>query len=411
MHALFYFISFFFALCSVSAQPLDPDISLISETRPTQVKDASYYRLLAGQDTNLNEALGLLTKAISLRTKAQDNNWLADVRVEKALLLLKMGNSKQAFSELLTARKIYTNTQNNTSKADVLDIIANFYKKNAAWDEAEQYYKEVQELREIEKDTLEAASVSLLLTEIALNQNDLEEANRYVSRAIEQYQSLNNKKGLGISYVKLAEIYRRENQYAKGERLILKSALPLFSSAGYQTGRIGCFDVLGKIYRSQKKYSQAKWFFIQANTQSRILKDVEGIINSLVNLGKVKVDIGDYKLAKRDFNEAETLASKRDDLFLMANVKDAFSFLSRATGNKEDADRAAAQSGKLRDSLAGYYAAALDSANTAKIIREPVVRKKPPGDKKAFNFAFVLKIIGTALLLIGIIYLILRRLK
>jgi len=378
-----------------------------------QVKDAFYYRLQARRDTNQDKALELLDKAIALRTKKQDADWIADVRVERAVLLLKKGDSKHAFSELLTAEKIFTETHNNISKANVLFIMANFYERNAGWEEATKYYKNAQQLQEAENNSLLAALISLRLTDIALNQNDLEEANRHASYAIKQYQSLNDKTGLGLSYVKLAEIYRREKQYSKGEKLILKSALPFFRSAEYQTGRIGCFDVLGKIYHSQKKYSQAKWFFIQANTQARALDDVNEIITSLINLGKVKVDIGDYKLAQRDFSEAKTLASELDNLFLMANVNDAFAILYKKTGNQSGSEDAQAFSEKLKDSLDIYYYAEVESAKTAKIIPEPVLAKKKskPVHKDGYSAVFLVKIIGGTLLFLLIIYLILRRLK
>lgn len=400
------FFVFLSSFCLVYAQePLD---TLTLHKKP--IKDAIYYRSQAKLDSN--KALVLLDSAIYLRTNKQDANWVADVRVERALLFLKTGDSQRAFSELLTAEKIYTDTRNNSARANALFIMANFYEKNVEWDEAKKYYKKAQELQKPESDSL-LALISLRLTNIALNQNDLKEANQQISYAIKHYQSINDKTGLGLSYVKLAEIYRLEKQYSKGEKLILKSALPFFRSTEYLSGRIGCFDVLGKIYQSQKKYSQSKWFFIQANTQARALDDVDGIITSLINLGKVKVAIGDYKLAKRDFNEAKALASDRDNLFLMANVNEAFALLYKKTGNYSGSEDARMISEKLRDSLNNYYNAEVELAKAAKIISEPVLttKKGKPARTNTYSVGFILKVIGGALLFLLIIYLILRRLK
>ncbi|MDB5011091.1 MAG: hypothetical protein JWQ06_1880 [Mucilaginibacter sp.] len=70
-----------------------------------------------------------------------------------------------------------------------------------------------------------------------------------------------------------------------------------------------CFNNLAKVYRSQKRYSQAKWFILQSNTISRSINDVPNIISSLTELAGIKMEIKDYTLAKRDLNEALKLSA------------------------------------------------------------------------------------------------------
>jgi hypothetical protein len=68
------------------------------------------------------------------------------------------------------------------------------------------------------------------------------------------------------------------------------------------------FDNLVKVYYSQKKYTQAKWFILQSNTLSRAKNDTSNIISSLLTLSTIKSDVKDYDLAKRDLNEALQLS-------------------------------------------------------------------------------------------------------
>ena len=213
-------------------------------------------------------------------------------------------------------------------------LTARIYEQNANWKQAINYYKLAQKVTQSIQDSAETANISLHLAEIFLIQNDLVNALQQVSFALKQYSLLNHQTGIALTYVKQAEIYRQKKQYKSGERLLLDKALPFFRSSGYQAGRIGCFDVLGKIYLNQKRYSEAKWFFIQANTQSRLLNDTEGTITSLINLVKVKVAIGDYKSAAKDLKEAQSLASKRNNLFLLANIKEASAILQKAPVKK-----------------------------------------------------------------------------
>lgn len=70
-----------------------------------------------------------------------------------------------------------------------------------------------------------------------------------------------------------------------------------------------CYDRLAHVYHDQKKYSQAKWFILQANTLARAQNDVPNIVSSLITLAQIKMDIKDYYLAKGDLQEALTLSA------------------------------------------------------------------------------------------------------
>jgi len=85
-------------------------------------------------------------------------------------------------------------------------------------------------------------------------------------------------------------------------------ALHGYSKYNDTTGLLIAFNNLAKVYRSQKKYSQAKWFILQSNTLSRIKNDVPNIISSLNELAGIKMDIKDYSLAMSDLNEALKLS-------------------------------------------------------------------------------------------------------
>jgi tetratricopeptide (TPR) repeat protein len=85
-------------------------------------------------------------------------------------------------------------------------------------------------------------------------------------------------------------------------------ALHLFSRYNDTIGLRICFNNLARVYHSQRKYSQAKWFILQSNTLSREKKDVQNIIASLLELAAIKTDIKDFKLAMQDLDEARLLA-------------------------------------------------------------------------------------------------------
>lgn len=78
------------------------------------------------------------------------------------------------------------------------------------------------------------------------------------------------------------------------------------------TGMIGSYSNLSKAYRLQKKYAQAKWFILQANTLARRQKAAPAVVNTLIDLASIKIDIKDYNLAKKDLKEAHRVAMKNN---------------------------------------------------------------------------------------------------
>jgi tetratricopeptide (TPR) repeat protein len=85
-------------------------------------------------------------------------------------------------------------------------------------------------------------------------------------------------------------------------------AIQQYASYNDSTALRMSFDNLAKVYYSQKKYSQAKWFVLQSNSLSRAKNDVPNIISSLITLSLIKSDIKDYNLAMQDLDEALQLS-------------------------------------------------------------------------------------------------------
>lgn len=128
-------------------------------------------------------------------------------------------------------------------------------------------------------------------------------------------------------------------------------ALHNFSYYNDTLGMRTCFDYLSKVYQSQGKYSQAKWFLLQSNKISRDQKDTEGIITSLVRLSNVKMSNKDYKLAMRDLNEALLLSTKNKMLKLEALVQQNYAYLYNRMGEPERGDLASKKASEINDQI------------------------------------------------------------
>jgi tetratricopeptide (TPR) repeat protein len=292
-------------------------------------------------------------------------NSTADSSLSEAAKYLSASKISKAFIELRKARELYLKTGNKKGQLEVNIAFAEYYDKNQLWNNAERYYKESLLLSTAVDSTEIPAAIAFRLAEILYKQNNYERALHYSRHALGRYQDLGLKARMAECYVLMARLSKEQKNYRQAETYILKQALPLFRSAGNEYGRISCFDALGNIYHEQKRYSEAKWFFIQANTQSRNLKDTTEIINSLVKLGKVKIDIRDYDLALRDFKEAELLSRKKRLLVQMTDVKKAYSLLYKKTGDKRAASGYMGAYSVLNDSIASVQNSRVVAAKKA----------------------------------------------
>ena len=128
------------------------------------------------------------------------------------------------------------------------------------------------------------------------------------------------------------------------------SAIHHYSKYDDSVGLRNSFDVLAKVYHTQHKYIQAKWFIIQSNSISRAINDNLNIIASLLELASIKADIKDYKLAARDLSEALAISSKNHMSKQEADVQLHYAMFYNVTKNTEKATAAMKRYAAINDS-------------------------------------------------------------
>lgn len=143
-------------------------------------------------------------------------------------------------------------------------------------------------------------------------------------------------------------------------------ALHRYSLYNDTSGLRSCFDNLARVYFSQKKYPQAKWFILQSNMLSRIKKDTANIIASLVTLSSIKSDIQDYSLAMKDLNEALLLSVASHNQKIELDVLKNFALLYSRTKNYSKEALVL----KKRDSLEGSIRKTEEAKMLAKITEQ-----------------------------------------
>lgn len=73
------------------------------------------------------------------------------------------------------------------------------------------------------------------------------------------------------------------------------------------TESIASLNQLVTLYIEESRYSEAKWYLLQCNYFGHKSANNNAIIASLIDLGMLKADIGEYNQAKDDLQQAKDL--------------------------------------------------------------------------------------------------------
>lgn len=181
---------------------------------------------------------------------------------------------------------------------------------------------------------------------------NLSEALKYNQVVLDMALEAKDRRWVAEAYMRRADILTNQKNFEEAENLVLKKVLPLYyDGLKDKLGTIRCYDQLGINYFKQKKFTEAKWFFIQANMLARKINKPSEVVNSLINLSHVKMSIGDYELALIDIKEAEHLSVKNKYTDKLIEVKNDLAEVHKKLGNASAASSAYTEFRALKDVL------------------------------------------------------------
>ncbi|MBC8052551.1 MAG: tetratricopeptide repeat protein [Sphingobacteriaceae bacterium] len=258
------------------------------------------------------EAIKHYRKALLLN-KVKDPVWEANIRLALGRLLFRV-KSKDAIPQLLKADALYKKKADWYGRSDAITAIARIQESTGLFTEALNNYNDLYRILNKAGEYVLAGNTATYLADLYLKKKNYPEALKYADLAKNSYYTVCRKDSLGSVYYKIAYIKRKQNSPKQAEFYILNEALSYYRSSNDVEGRLKSFDFLASLYLDQKRYSEAKWFYLQANNQARLANNTPGTIHSLIQLGVTKILIGDLVLAKQDISEAEEL-SQTDSIY------------------------------------------------------------------------------------------------
>lgn len=120
------------------------------------------------------------------------------------------------------------------------------------------------------------------------------------------------------------------HQHQKAENLILQYILKAKHSLKQEQK---CYLLLGKLYLKTQRYTEAKWFFLQAKDLAEKTHQRKAQIVSLIYLSEVKNAIRDYHLALDDLQKVKLMSTQTADenkLDLFLTLAQTYAYLHRS---------------------------------------------------------------------------------
>lgn len=243
------------------------------------------------------------------------------------------------------------NLGDRKKESEALKAIGDYYAVQGDLEKSVEYYKNALQIKEQLRNKRDIAKTSYRLASILKFKGDMDDALFYYNSTVSNASAVKHYSLMASAYSEIGTIKSLQQKFGEAETIFMRKTLPLYTRLGNRQGRISSFENLANLYRQQKRYSEAKWFFIQANILGRKIKDDRAVISSLINLAKVKNAIGDHDLALRDYKEAETLASLNNDVPKLIEIKSSLGDLYHKLGNVIAAGKMIDEYTQLKDTL------------------------------------------------------------
>ncbi|QEK52268.1 hypothetical protein FYC62_11915 [Pedobacter aquae] len=208
------------------------------------------------------------------------------------------------------------------SKANLLNHQAGLYKMMAVTetlsgdlDIAYHHFSKALFLYQAQLNHAQVAQTSSYLYQLSLLSGDDKAAADFNDMAIAGYRIMEQDQKLVKALLQQNELMLRAGNLKQAEQQILTKILLMAYRMNSKQAEMNCYQQLGRVYWHQNKFTEAKWFFVQANILANKLHHRVGTIRSLLMLAKVKNRIKDYGLALADLKLANSLLNTSNKYF------------------------------------------------------------------------------------------------
>ncbi|MCO4292178.1 tetratricopeptide repeat protein [Solitalea sp. MAHUQ-68] len=280
-------------------------------------------------------------KAIKLANKAIEIAEKSNFPIGKAYALKNVGIAYyfqgkyiEALEKYHQSLNIFKEQKENVGIANLYNNIGVIYYDQGDDVKALENYLQSLKYSELSGDKLRILTALNNVAGVYIFKNaTYDKALEYYLRALKLCEELKRPDELGAICVNMGSIYFDKNDDTKALYYFNK-ALNAYKNS---EGSLNAYNALGKLYKREKKYDLALENHQKALTLAQNLNNKLSITQSLIGLGNVFVDKGDYKTALFYFNQAQTPAV---EIQALHEIKDLYEVMSKVYAKTGDFKKA-----------------------------------------------------------------------
>ncbi|WP_256010931.1 tetratricopeptide repeat protein [Desertivirga xinjiangensis] len=287
----------------------------------------------------------------SLNIKNQEADALKKYREKEVLKSILMATETSDAIDLEITLEGSRRSGDRKAEALVFSSYGVYYGQRGELEKSIQYFTEALKVHESLKNKSGVLKITENLAALYQALGKYAQAIKLNLQFVQLCSSMGNTAGVAKGYLNVAENKLLQKEYAAAESYILNKSLYLFRRTGNKAGRMKCFQSLASLYFAQQRYTEAKWFNLQANIMAEKLDDREAHIENLIKLAEVKVALGEIDMAISDFKLAEIMALKHKNLAGLAKIKGDLGEIYHSVGDYKSAGDELDEYSKLSSSL------------------------------------------------------------
>lgn len=166
--------------------------------------------------------------------------------------------------------------------------------------------------------------------------NNLDSAYYYSSKSLEISKVSKNKVLEGKSLYLLGKLYKTSGKILNS-RKIQNEAIEIYNNINYKEGIGECLNEIGNSYKSESKYDSAKYYYLQSIQFAKESNDSTSEAGIKINLGIVEDYSGNYDKAIAYYLDAEKYFSKVKDYTTLGMINLNIAFVQIMMKNMDKA--------------------------------------------------------------------------
>lgn len=211
---------------------------------------------------------------------------LATVMYNQGSLADNEGRIQDAIRYLDKSLKLYENLKDNEGIARVINNLAIIYYKEGDATKSLEYFEKSFNLQEKLNDKEQMAIGLNNIGNVYFGMGEYDKALGYFGRSLNLYEELGDKSGIALALLNSSGIYLEQQNYNKGLEYLEKS-LKMREKMNDKEGMSFCLINIGEVYLTQKKYALAEKYTYRSLMLSKELGYPENIQNAALELSSI----------------------------------------------------------------------------------------------------------------------------